>query len=201
MGVNKEKGEKLRDRTRFGPHSSPLIPHATRSFDRFVHQSGKTWHETIARIEKRFDSFDVDRNEFRKKAEEVARLTDDLDDMLEAMTSGTCPACRQVCCINRHSWPDESDLIYLLALGATPPPYEENLDENGPCRFLSALGCTIPRSQRPFRCNWYFCEPLIAEMDRLPGRIHRNFSEGFSRLVEIRKRLIDAFVADPPAPA
>ena len=162
------------------------------AFDRFVHTGAELWFGTIARIEEALDRVGTGRRELRRMAETVRRLTAALDGAIEELTAPVCPRCRDVCCINRHGWPDENDLIVLAALGESPPPFVPDLDDEAPCRFLAASGCTVPRWRRPFRCNWYFCGPLVEAIGNLPGRKQRNFTEGFRRLVEARTRLIEA---------
>ena len=116
-----------------------------------------------------------------------------IDVFIQGHTAEVCPHCRNVCCINRHSYYDYADLIYIQALGLEPPAYKEDVRDTDCCQFLSATGCTIERSLRPFRCNWYFCGALLKSMEDGAAKPYRKFIKEFQKIIELKKTLMDTF--------
>jgi len=97
---------------------------------------------------------------------------------IEESTSAVCPSCRTVCCRNKHGYHTHEDLIYLYALGLQPPQNDSAGQDADPCYFLTAKGCSLPRTMRPSGCNWYFCDSLYDHMEKRPGY------EAFDRALE-----------------
>jgi len=123
-------------------------------------------------------------------------LRDEIDgvsDFIQLNTSVVCPACEKVCCINKHGYYDQEDLVYVFALGQERPVYKEGVDDTASCRFLSEGGCTRTRSMRPFRCNWYFCDALLAHMEQGPAKPYREFINRFQGIIETRRRMMEEF--------
>lgn len=116
-----------------------------------------------------------------------------VDPQIEELTASICPACSSVCCINRHSFHAADDLAYLAALGVEPPTPDPAIPDRDPCKFLGASGCVLPRHLRPFRCTWYFCDPLVAAMESGTGRKSRKLTADMQALIDIRNELLDAF--------
>lgn len=131
--------------------------------------------------------------EVRALAQRVKGLTSSLDPVIETFTSAVCPSCREVCCINRHSYHAFDDLIYIRALSLEPPSYKEGVVDSSPCQFLGERGCVFERSLRPFRCNWYFCAPLLSCMDKVPAKEYREFSRRFREVQEVRQEMLNLF--------
>jgi hypothetical protein len=118
-----------------------------------------------------------------------------IDVFIQEHTAEVCPHCRRVCCLNRHGYYDYADLIYIQALGLEPPSYKEAVGDADYCRFLSAAGCTIERSLRPFRCNWYFCGALLKSMEDGAAKPYRQFIKEFQKVIELKKTLMDTFLS------
>ena len=116
-----------------------------------------------------------------------------LSPYIEKHTGLVCPHCVKVCCANKHGTPEREDFTFYRALGAEARPAFGPPDEV--CSLLGKTGCELPRRQRPFRCTWYFCEPLLESMRRGGGREYRLFVAELAKLVELRNRLISM---DPP---
>jgi len=114
-------------------------------------------------------------------AAEMTRTLEILDPLFDEYTRGVCPSCVSVCCINRHSYYDPEDLIYLYASGEEMPCHRPGIPDTDPCQFLGSRGCTIRRRMRPYRCTWYFCEPLLTSVSSTPAAPYR----GFIRLLEV----------------
>lgn len=85
----------------------------------------------------------------------------DLSPVIEAYTAEACPSCMDICCKQRFGKPDEIDVQYLHALNEGLPSLDPARRPDAPCQFLGPSGCVHPRWQRPWKCTWYFCEPLL----------------------------------------
>lgn len=118
-----------------------------------------------------------------------------IDVFIQEHTAEVCPNCSNVCCINRHSYFDREDLIYIQALGLRPPVHKEHIPDTDRCQFLSEAGCKIERALRPFRCNWYFCTPLLKSMENGPAKPYRQFIKEFQRVIELKKIVVNAFLS------
>ncbi|NOZ24856.1 MAG: hypothetical protein GXO94_02030 [Nitrospirae bacterium] len=116
-------------------------------------------------------------------------LFEEISPLIEGYTSKVCPSCEDVCCKQKHAYYDSEDLVYVSALGLALPEYgDRGLEE--PCEFLSVSGCSRPRWQRPFRCTWYFCEPLLRHMEEGPGRPYRRLVGLLQEIVELKGKLL-----------
>lgn len=127
------------------------------------------------------------------KAIAIKGAINSIDGFIQSCTTEVCPHCTKVCCINRHGYYDDEDLIYIVSLGKTPHAYKDGLSDTEPCQFLSSQGCKIPRYLRPFRCNWYFCIPLIGFMKQQRGADYRAFSRRMQEAIDLRAELIEIF--------
>ena len=110
---------------------------------------------------------------------------------IQKHTSVVCPHCEKVCCINKHGDPDENDLVFLSKLGIDLQGYVSDRKDTDPCRFLAEKGCSLERWMRPFRCTWFFCEPLLKSISEDNARAYREFVGSLRRLVLIRQKLIE----------
>jgi hypothetical protein len=122
----------------------------------------------------------------RERAEAVREAFAALSPLIEARTADVCPHCTRVCCIDRHGTHEGEDLIFLAALGASPPQEPPLADDRLPCRHLGARGCGVERWLRPFRCTWYFCPALLEAMPRQGARPYRALVAAIGRLVALR---------------
>jgi hypothetical protein len=133
-----------------------------------------------------------------QEAVKVEKMLAEASVFIEQNTRAVCPHCVSVCCINRHGRYEEDDLRYLHAAGLSPVPLDEGIGAEGgaaadaaPCMRLGREGCTLPRALRPFRCNWYFCTPLLEHMSGGPQRPYRRFMALFGGLVTLRGEMLD----------
>jgi hypothetical protein len=132
----------------------------------------------------------------RKLSIQVAEDIEHLGVFLERHTAVVCPECTSVCCINRHSYHAFDDRVYIYAIGEKIPLHNSVLDDSGPCQFLGQLGCTIARSLRPYRCNWYFCSPLLADItSRNSNRQYRLFIILLQEITEKRQKMMAEYVS------
>lgn len=147
--------------------------------------------ETIELIEQ---AMNVRRGELSRVAHYAHVLKEEMDgisDFIQLNTSVVCPACQKVCCINKHGYYDGQDLIYISALGLERPVYGEGIADTAPCQFLSGHGCSRERWARPFRCNWYFCDALLAHMEQGPPKPYREFISRFQGIIETRRKMTE----------
>jgi len=123
-----------------------------------------------------------------------------IDAFIQEHTAEVCPHCWNVCCINKHGYYDYADLIYIQALGLEPPDYKEDVRDTDSCQFLSAAGCTIERSLRPFRCNWYFCSALLKTIEDGAAKPYRQFIKEFEKVIELKKTVVATFLSSNGRP-
>lgn len=132
------------------------------------------------------------RLELESLAIEIREAYDALSPMIESYTASVCPGCKHVCCIDRHAEHDPTDLEFIRLVDSDAVPGEPALlDEQKPCRYLGALGCRLERWRRPYRCTWYFCEPLLERMREDDSRRYRQAMEALERVSSLRGHLID----------
>ncbi len=96
--------------------------------------------------------------------------------MIEEYTADVCPSCTDVCCRQKHGLYRERDIRYLRALEVAIPLRDTARPLEGPCEAMGPWGCILPRWLRPFKCTWYFCEPLLAALDRGPQKKARQIT-------------------------
>lgn len=161
--------------------------------------SGLSWHDkekwdkAVHLTEKFFIDNPGDMAFVTEKALNARGLIDGIDPFMQQSTSEVCPQCEKVCCMNRHGYYDYEDIIYIYALGLKPPAYKKNITDTAPCQFISGLGCTIERSLRPNRCNWFFCNDLIEHMENGPAKSYREFLDSYNDAIYNRKKMLDRF--------
>jgi len=126
-------------------------------------------------------------------AREVACLIESVSPLIEDHTRTVCPSCPDVCCINKHSYHDRSDFIYLQALGANMPSYKPGIADSDPCQFIGDYGCTLERSLRPYRCTWYFCTPLLEHIQKKSVRKYRRLMDLLKLITQKRTEMLDEF--------
>ena len=122
--------------------------------------------------------------EIRAQAEQLKELLIESSPLIEEYTGMVCPDCRDVCCRQKHGTFREADRIYLKALGIEVPPQDPALTPESPCQFMGPTGCIRPRWLRPFKCTWYFCEPLLAALNEGPQRKARRLSALLQEMVD-----------------
>jgi hypothetical protein len=130
----------------------------------------------------------------RDRAQIFARLIEKVDPFIQKSTAEVCPHCREVCCINKHSYHTHFDVIYLLALGETIPYHKAGIGDSEPCQFLSPQGCRLRRFLRPYRCTWYFCMPLLEYIHNTPVREYRAFISSLEEISRERELLLTTFI-------
>ncbi len=140
-----------------------------------------------------------------RPAAEAEELIETISPIIESHTAMVCPDCTSVCCIDRHSRFDYSDVIFMSALERDIPEEDPAVTGTDPCRFLGRRGCVRKRSERPYRCTWFFCSPLLEVIEeRMPLAEYRSFMKMLRRITELRTEMIRYFeaviVSLPPVP-
>ena len=132
--------------------------------------------------------------EVSRSARQAEILIETISPLIEAFTSAACRLCTAVCCINRHSRFDHSDVIFMTALGKDIPEEDPGIADTDACRFLGMRGCVRKRSQRPYRCTWFFCEALMDQiMQQASSAEYRKFIEMLQDITTNRIAMIRDF--------
>ncbi|HSA77302.1 MAG TPA: hypothetical protein VLG72_00385 [Nitrospirota bacterium] len=118
-------------------------------------------------------------------AEKLRRLLIESSPLIEEYTREVCPDCIDVCCRQKHGMHQERDVLYLHALGVEVPRRDEARPLESPCQFMGPRGCNKPRWIRPFRCTWYFCEPLLAALNEGPQKKARQLSAVLQDIINL----------------
>jgi hypothetical protein len=130
----------------------------------------------------------------RRRAEEAREMIEAISPIIEYHTSRVCPDCTSVCCINRHSAFDYSDIIFMSSLGREIPEEDPEVAAIDPCRFLGKGGCVRIRAERPYRCTWFFCAPLLEVIEeQMPVSEYRIFMEMLQKITGLRTDMIRNF--------
>ncbi|MFQ3573836.1 MAG: hypothetical protein SNJ53_04300 [Thermodesulfovibrionales bacterium] len=133
------------------------------------------------------------RHELEPKAQQIMSIINHVDASIQSFTSQVCINCRDVCCINLHSYYELGDIIYLCLIEEGCPLHRSGLADRESCQFLSHTGCTLRRFQRPFRCNWYFCSDLIQFIGTYGKKQGRVLSDKMQGLIYTRSEMIGRF--------
>ncbi len=150
------------------------------------------WRD-IERLKKFFQNYREELQGVFKKGAELKAAFLELDPLVEELTNKICPYCGTVCCANRHGFPEFADIVSMLAMEEEIPKYDLGVDERDLCQFLSRSGCILPRYRRPYRCTWYFCDPMLVEVDIGPIKRYRNFLRLVTLLSQKRGELLEEF--------
>jgi hypothetical protein len=122
-------------------------------------------------------------------AKRLQQLLMESSPLIEDYTRESCPQCTDVCCRQKHGRYRERDIIYLHALGALVPDSDHARPHEASCEFLGRHGCIHPRWLRPFKCTWYFCEPLLRALEDRPARSTRRLTAVMEEMIGLYDRL------------
>jgi hypothetical protein len=127
-------------------------------------------------------------------AQEIREAFNTVSPFIEKHTSIVCPECKRVCCADKHGRYDSDDLLFLKALGMEVSQDHHGREESDSCRFITETGCSLERWKRPFRCTFFFCDPLLKSLEHDNAKLYRAFVGYFQHLVSLRQRLIEGYV-------
>lgn len=122
-------------------------------------------------------------------AEKLQQLLMDSSSLIEEYTREACPDCTDVCCRQKHGTYRERDIIYLNAIGALAPPFDRSRAPEARCEYLGHEGCVHPRWLRPFKCTWYFCDPIMRIMEERPQRSARALTAVMEEMIRLYDEL------------
>jgi hypothetical protein len=135
---------------------------------------------------------DLDR--VKKRARELFYFINAVDPFIQKHTEAVCAVCTAVCCMNKHGYYEHEDIIYILSLGLETPVYENCGADSDPCRFMGSRGCTVSRPLRPYRCTWYFCTPLLDNMQNDSAGAYRKFIGSLEDITRKREDMLNTFL-------
>jgi hypothetical protein len=124
-------------------------------------------------------------------AEKLKLLLIESSPLIEEYTAHVCPGCTDVCCRQKHGLYRERDVRYLHALSVEQPKRDEARPLDGPCEWMGPQGCVSPRWMRPFKCTWYFCEPLLAALNKGPQKKARRLAAVMQEVIDLYGKLSD----------
>jgi len=148
-------------------------------------------NQAILRVDEVFRRNSHRLQKVRELALKIRAGIDAISPFIQRTTEIICPLCKNVCCITKHGYFNNEDIIYFTALGLKPPAVEINRNENDPCQFLNARGCAMERSLRPSGCNWYFCDSLLDRMEADPA--YPVFDDALQELASLWLNLMEEF--------
>ncbi len=122
-------------------------------------------------------------------AQKLKLLLIDSSALIEEYTAEVCPTCTDVCCKQKHGVYKEKDVLFLRALGEAVPKLDLGRPLEGSCEVMGPQGCTQPRWMRPFKCTWYFCEPLLKTLSEGPPRNARRVSGMLQEMADLYDKL------------
>ena len=125
-----------------------------------------------------------------KNANELKKMFNDISPFIEKHTALICPSCEKVCCIIKHGRHTKDDICFFTALGIKAPSIDRDKKDTDPCGYLAENGCSLHRWERPFRCTWFFCDPLLESM-KDDGRAYREFVNSLNMLISVRRQLTE----------
>ncbi len=170
-----------------------IVGFDTTVFPRLDYKDPEKFWGTISYLQ---DFFSVHRDRLHtvfEKAQEMKRCFDHFDPFIQSYTAKICPYCGTVCCANKFGFPEFADIVSFLSLGLSIPDYDLDVDEEAICQFIGKKGCILPRIQRPYRCTWYFCDPLMVQIDIGPAKQYRKFIQDVQDLSRTRGDLMREF--------
>lgn len=151
------------------------------------------FYENLNLIREAFNSGHELVDDVREAAKEYANIMERYDRFIQRYTEITCPYCGTVCCANRHGIPDFADLVMFIALDLEIPTYRFIPNDEAPCQFISEKGCILRRIIRPYRCTWYFCDPLLKQIEIDKPIVYRQFIHDSQELSKSRQKTLALF--------
>lgn len=156
-----------------------------------IHHDPAQYHQVTRSIEEIFHEQEHKLQRVRELAQMVKEGIEKISPFIQQGTEAVCPNCMEVCCVNKHSYYNYEDLVYINALGLKPPDYDFERKDSTPCRFLSERGCILDRSVRPSGCNWYFCGLLFDHIESRPE--YPKFDDDLRDIAELWLELMEEF--------
>jgi len=154
-------------------------------------QDQDMYNQLLNNVKNIFQKYDDELQRVREIAQLIKEGIGKINPFLQKCTETVCPACKNVCCSNKHGYYNQEDIVYIHALGLKPPDFEFGRKESDPCQFFSLTGCTLERVVRPSGCNWYFCESLLDYMEKRPD--YQEFDDSLGDVAQLWMELMREF--------
>ncbi len=170
-----------------------VIGFDTTVFPRLDYKDPKGFWRQIDELVEFFSSNSQELSMVKSSVPALVAAFDKLDPLIQSYTAKVCPYCGTVCCANKFGFPEFADVVVFLSLGLDIPDYNLDVDEEAICQFIGEKGCVLPRIQRPYRCTWYFCDPLLVQLEIGPAKDYRSFISDLQELSRARGELLRYF--------
>jgi hypothetical protein len=136
----------------------------------------------------------LDQCQIRWLARQIFQGLHWLDPHMNAYCRATCPTCDDPCCDGREVFFNRADLLYLISLGDVRSPKGQTRTEPGAgCRYLGPTGCLLARTQRPYVCVWFLCEPQMELFNTTSGSFQRQLINVLTNIRTCRLKLEGLF--------
>jgi hypothetical protein len=149
-------------------------------------------HSIACQIERVFSDHPEEFSYVIDLSKRIKRQIEIVDPFIQENTSTVCSKCEECCCIDRYSYYNCDDLVYIIALNLNPQEFQSG-DDSGQCSFLIKNGCCLERTVRPSGCNWYFCDSLDLQMNAAPDEAYAEFSENMEKMFNLWMELTSEF--------
>ncbi len=104
----------------------------------------------------------LNQHHVRWLVDHIQRGLEWLDPHMDAYCQTTCPSCNDPCCTGRGIFFNQADLLFHAAQpNCMPPVGQTRTEAQAECRYLGPAGCLLKRTQRPYVCVWFLCEPQM----------------------------------------
>ncbi len=170
-----------------------IVGFDTTVFPKLDYKKPDEFWSRIKELEEFFKSERDSLSELFQYAQTLQEAFNRLDGLIESYTSKICPYCGTVCCANKFGFPEYADIIVFLTLGLNIPKYNLEVDEEAICQFIGEKGCVLSRPNRPYRCTWYFCDPLLVQLELGPAKKYRKFISDLQNLSRARGDIMRIF--------
>lgn len=121
------------------------------------------WSQALQSLELSVAHLDDSRSGLELLAGRMLSTYAELEALMDELCDAVCGDCADICCGRATVWYDFPDLLFLTFSGVPYPCAQIHRNTRGLCSNLTATGCRLERSRRPFICTWYIC----AEQKRL----------------------------------
>ncbi|MCP3889550.1 MAG: hypothetical protein GY702_11865 [Desulfobulbaceae bacterium] len=117
-----------------------------------------------------------------------------IDSQMEELCKKSCISCTDICCVRATVWYDLKDLLVIYLSTGGLPGRQIYRDEAKACCHLTASGCRLPRSERPFICTWYICaeQKKLLSPSSVPGP---SLSGEIEKIKGLRNNLETRYIA------
>ncbi|MDI6889495.1 MAG: hypothetical protein QMC83_00935 [Thermodesulfovibrionales bacterium] len=90
----------------------------------FLHHDPAMYKQVARRIEEIFHKQGHKLQRVKELVQRVKEGIEKISPFIQQSTEAVCPNCTDVCCINKHSYYNYEDLVYIHALGLKFPDYD-----------------------------------------------------------------------------